>query len=69
MLFACGPSTGAISSQPKLGETTMMWARAVVSRPFRGLRAWIGADWPFKAVAYPCREMSWETFAALNGAG
>jgi len=37
-------------------------------RLYDTLRAWIEGHWPFKAVAYPGREMSWETFAALQAA-
>ncbi len=47
------------------------WIRAshaarLDERLYETLRGWIDAQWPFKAVAYPGRAMSWETFAALG---
>lgn len=35
---------------------------------FESLRAWIDASWPFKAVAYPGRTLTWDEVAALRRA-
>jgi hypothetical protein len=33
---------------------------------FNSVKEWIEKDWPFKKVAYPGREISWENWKTLN---
>jgi hypothetical protein len=41
-------------------------AKALDARLYRSLRDWIGSRWPFKAVAYPGRALTWDQVAALR---
>jgi hypothetical protein len=41
-------------------------AEALDARLYQGLRDWIGSHWPFKAVAFPGRELGWSEVAALR---
>jgi len=56
---------------PGYDAEVFCWIRAshaadLDGRLYDTLRAWIEAQWPFRAVAYRGRAMSWETFAALK---
>ena len=42
-------------------------AEALDDKLYQNLRDWIGSRWPFKAVAYPGRALSWDHVAALRG--
>jgi hypothetical protein len=58
---------------PGYDAEVFCWIRAshaadLDGRLYNTLRAWIEVQWPFKAVVYPGRAMSWETFAALKAA-
>ena len=58
---------------PGYGAEVFCWIRAshaadLDGRLYNTLRAWIEVQWPFKAVVYPGRAMSWETIAALKAA-
>lgn len=44
-------------------------AEALDERLYQSLRDWIAARWPFKAVAYPGRALSWDQVAALRQGG
>jgi hypothetical protein len=41
-------------------------AEALDARLYKALRDWIGSHWPFKAVAYPGRSLTWDQVAALR---
>ncbi|HUN92022.1 MAG TPA: GNAT family N-acetyltransferase [Burkholderiaceae bacterium] len=41
-------------------------AEALDPRLYQSLRDWIARRWPFKAVAYPGRALTWEQVAALR---
>ena len=41
-------------------------AEALDALLYQGLRDWIGSRWPFKAVAYPGRALTWDQVAALR---
>ena len=41
-------------------------AEALDERLYQSLRDWIESCWPFKAVAYPGRALSWDQAAALR---
>ncbi len=36
------------------------------ARLYQELRNWVGSRWPFEAVAYPGRELSWDQVASLR---
>ncbi|MER3433543.1 MAG: GNAT family N-acetyltransferase [Leptolyngbya sp. ERB_1_1] len=48
-----------------------LWARqselanGMESRLHHAVRTWIAREWPFKMVAFPCREISWEQWQTL----
>jgi len=47
------------------------WVRTSHAEPldaqlYESLRDWIGTRWPFKAMAYPGRALSWDQVAALR---
>ena len=44
-------------------------AEALDAPLYQALRDWIGSRWPFKAVAYPGRALSWDEVAALREGG
>jgi hypothetical protein len=41
-------------------------AEALDARLYKGLRSWVRSRWPFKAVAYPGRALSWDEVASLR---
>ena len=41
-------------------------AEALDAQLYQALREWIGSRWPFKAVAYPGRALSWDQVASLR---
>jgi hypothetical protein len=43
-------------------------AEALDAHLYQELRDWIGSHWPFKAVAYPGRALSWDQVAVLGQA-
>ena len=44
-------------------------AEALDGRLYQGLRDWLSARWPFKAVAFPGRALTWDQVAALRQDG
>ena len=48
-----------------------LWARqselagGLEDRLFVAVKDWLASDWPFKAVAFPGKDVSWETWKAL----
>ena len=41
-------------------------AQALDTRLYQSLQGWVGSHWPFKAVAYPGRALTWDQVAALR---
>jgi hypothetical protein len=44
-------------------------AESLDARLYQELRSWVGSRWPFKAVAYPGRTLSWDEVASLRQGG
>lgn len=49
-----------------------LWARqselegGLEDRLYAAIKAWITSDWPFRAVAFPGRDVSWDTWRAIQ---
>jgi hypothetical protein len=57
---------------PGYDAEAFCWIRAshaavLDAKLYEALRAWIETAWPFKAVAYPGRDLSWAAIADLVG--
>lgn len=62
-----------INPTPKRGYDAVvyLWARrselagGLETRLYSAVREWIAKEWPFKKVAYPGRDIDWETWRAI----
>jgi len=62
-----------INPTPKRAHDAVVhsWAReselvgGLEDRLFAAVRDWVAKEWPFKRVAYPGRDLSWEAYQAL----
>jgi hypothetical protein len=61
------PTTkGEYDARISMWIRTSMLDKGLDAILFNAVKEWIDKDWPFKSVAYPGREISWEDWRSLD---
>lgn len=60
------PTRGNYDAEVWIWVTKEAYDKGFNSELYRTIKIWLEEDWPFKRVAYPGREISWDTWDSLR---